>query len=259
MHQTSDSSTRAFTVTDMSVASRIATLDHINSHHAMAMYDYLRFRQAIELGKRVDFSRLYLSNFSVANFDLSKMTFGSIIIDFGTSNVEGTRVRGASVWSVLLRRSNRGYEIVSVKKNGKRSEILPSHVRSYLGTDDPRRLISDRRTVDYLRKIFRGKRLATFSFAVSDPPPKPKNYGKPPRLEYPSYLGDGSDGVAYGSAYTSRGKWWAIAWAEGNSDWTIDEPGYKTEKDARIAAKDAAFDWCMVNDIDCSKDDDDDK
>jgi hypothetical protein len=74
----------------------------------------------------------------------------------------------------------------------------------------------------------------------------------PPMLDWDeaSYVGDGNDGVYYGAMF-QNGSWWALATVDSNTGGFTDtltaERGYRSERAALAAARDAALEWCHVN------------
>jgi hypothetical protein len=67
------------------------------------------------------------------------------------------------------------------------------------------------------------------------------------------YLGDENDGVFYGVWQQSQTRWWALATVDSNTGGFTDtlaaDYGYRSEKAAMRAARDAALEWLHFNNV----------
>lgn len=166
-----------------------------------------------------------------------------------------------STWTAKLQRTLSGFALVAAKRGAgtyKKGSQIPQHVREYF-LADPRGLINDRAAIHVLSEKSKG----AHSFTVTEQIPETGTYargqakhGAPPRLDWDTadYMGTDRDGVYYG-AMQKGDTWWALASVDsetgGFTDSLVSEGGYPSKKAALTAAKDAAYEWCRTNDVEC--------
>jgi len=168
-----------------------------------------------------------------------------------------------SQWTAKIQRSISGFALQGVKKghgNYLKGAKIPQYVRDYF-LADARGLITDTEDVKHYEKLAKGRLNFTVTESILMPDAHASSYskqqakyGKPPRLDWDhaDYAGDEQNGVYYGAMKSGR-TWWALATVDsdtgGFTETLAAEGGYKTEKAAHIAARDAALDWCHDNDV----------
>jgi hypothetical protein len=166
-----------------------------------------------------------------------------------------------TAWTAKINRSISGYALVAAKRGSgayKKGAQIPKFVRDYFMAD-ARGVITDSGAVAVLKDKSKGAHSFTVTENITETESDARGqakYGPPPRLNWDNadYVGSETDGVYYG-AVNKGGTWWALASVDsdtgGFTDALIAEGGYGSEKAARIAAKDAAREWCATNNVEC--------
>lgn len=182
------------------------------------------------------------------------------------------------LWTVWIAPSIAGPLIYSVRKKGKagrRGHDVPGQIATLIGAEEQNGLwyLDDEIAAVALRKtplppdwvykepprivrlLKRKKRL--YGLEVELPRPAKKR----PLPEIPGYsidelqyVGDEFDGVYYGAVQQSPSRWWAVAVVDSDTGGFVDtlteDYGYRSERAARTAARDAAIEWCAFNEVD---------
>jgi hypothetical protein len=167
-----------------------------------------------------------------------------------------------STWTAKLQRTLSGFALVAAKRGTatyKKGAQIPQYVREYFLADQ-RGLINDKAARHVLEKKSKG----AHSFTVTEQIPETESaargqakYGVPPRLDWDTaaYMGSDRDGVYYG-AMQKGGTWWALATVDSETgsftEALVAEGGYPSKKAALTAAKDAAYEWCRTNRVECA-------
>lgn len=163
-----------------------------------------------------------------------------------------------SEWTAKLQKSINGFALHAVRRGKgkwKKGAHIPQYVRQYFEAD-ARGIIRDPEAVRVLTEKSGGK----FKFTVTESIQETESaysksqakYGAPPHLNWDDaeYLGSADDGVYYG-AMKKGGTWWCLAVVdmEHYSGNIAAEGGYRSKRAARLAAEDAAYEWCRNNDV----------
>jgi hypothetical protein len=172
-------------------------------------------------------------------------------------------MKSESTWTAKVQRAISGFGLLAVKRGEgkwKKGSQIPSYVREYF-LADPRGLIKDSAAVHVLNEKSKG----AHSFTVTEQIPETESaysktqakYGAPPHLDWDDaeYMGSKGDGVYYG-ALKKGGTWWALATVDSDTgsftESLVAEGGYSSKKAAMTAAKDAAYEWCRTNRVECA-------
>lgn len=156
-------------------------------------------------------------------------------------------------WTVNFNKGILGWTLVSARKKGERvlhGTSIPPRVREW-ALADARGVVSHPDAIAAIEQVQRNGRASLKTEDITRPTkPRPT----PPILDWDEaeYLGDGKDGVYFGTVREGR-KWWALASIDSNTGHFTQslaaDPGYTSEKRALIAARDAAIDWLVTNEI----------